>query len=435
MPKKCVILLLDGLGDRAIGGLEHQTPLQAAKTPVLDHLASRSACGLFHAALMGQALPSENAHFSMFGYDPDQFPGRGALEALGTGIPLEPNDVAVLAHFSCLKENRGVLYLDCGKPVVDRKDIGILVNAVRNFKTDDISLEFIWTHANYGIVRMIGEVSPKFTDTDPFIDGRALIEPMPHAGCPTKGVAEKSAGALKEYLQFAYHTLSNLTWNLNRKANGLLPINGIVTQRAGQLKPVTPFNKKYGLKACLMASGLVYHGLGKYLGMECKMVADTDQPEADIAQRIRKARVLLDDFDLIHVHTKVPDEAAHKKDPYLKKTVIEALDQGIGEAIGPLVDDPHVLLIITSDHSTPSHGQLIHSGEPVPVMINGQGVRRDLVRRFDEISMAGGALGTIRGKEMMYLILNYLDRAKLMGVMDTPEDQPFWPGEYKKFGL
>jgi 2,3-bisphosphoglycerate-independent phosphoglycerate mutase len=57
------------------------------------------------------------------------------------------------------------------------------------------------------------------------------------------------------------------------------------------------------------------------------------------------------------------------------------------------------------------------------------------VRLFDEINAAQGALGTVRERELMYLILNHLDRAKLKGLMDTPVDQPFWPGDYDPFTL
>ena len=35
----------------------------------------------------------------------------------------------------------------------------------------------------------------------------------------------------------------------------------------------------------------------------------------------------------------------------------------------------------------------------------------------------------------MYLVLNYLDRAKLAGLRDTPVDQTFWPGDYEPFRL
>jgi len=119
----------------------------------------------------------------------------------------------------------------------------------------------------------------------------------------------------------------------------------------------------------------------------------------------------------------------------LKKTVIESLDAGIGRAISPLMDDPDILIMVTADHSTPSGGPLIHSGETVPLIVAGRGVRKDTVCRFDEIHAANGALGRVRGKEIMYLILNHLDRAKLAGLMDTPEDQPYWPGDYEPFRI
>jgi 2,3-bisphosphoglycerate-independent phosphoglycerate mutase len=67
--------------------------------------------------------------------------------------------------------------------------------------------------------------------------------------------------------------------------------------------------------------------------------------------------------------------------------------------------------------------------------MHGCGVWRDRVKSFDEIAAASGALGIVRGKEIMYLILNYLDRAKLKGIMDTDVDQAFWPGNYAWFSL
>jgi len=169
--------------------------------------------------------------------------------------------------------------------------------------------------------------------------------------------------------------------------------------------------------------------------MDAKKVADTGNLEKDMADRLDTAYESLNDYDFVHIHTKAPDEASHTKDPDGKKTVIEALDKGIGRAIGPLMDDPEVLLIVTADHSTPSSGPLIHSGESVPLTFYGQGVRRDGVRRFNEVDVSAGALGSVRGKELMYLILNHLDRAKLHGIMDTAVDQPYWPGDYEHFRL
>ena len=56
MPSKCILILLDGLGDRAYVNLGHKTPLQAAETPNFDRLARLGSNGLFHGKRQGLAL-------------------------------------------------------------------------------------------------------------------------------------------------------------------------------------------------------------------------------------------------------------------------------------------------------------------------------------------------------------------------------------------
>jgi len=435
MPQKCILILLDGIGDRSFEQLGQQTPLQAAKTPVLDKLSEGGANGLYHAALLGQALPSENAHFLMFGYDMSGFPGRGALEALGTGIKLGSKDVAVLSHFACLHESDGCLVVDQRKPEISDNEISRLIQAVEKYNRQGVNIRFIQTGGIFGIIVLTGDVAPSITDSDPFIDGRPLIAISPWAEFKNDIASQNAALALKEYLVWTYGQLNDCPVNQSRISKGQAAVNGFVTQRAGQLKDVIPFNQSYGLRGLSIASGLVYTGLSAYIGLDAKKVVDTEDLEKDIADRLNTAYESLNDYDLVHVHTKAPDEAAHTKDPDAKKSVIESLDRGIGRAIGPLMDDPEVLLIVTADHSTPSSGPLIHSGESVPLMFYGQGVRRDGVSRFNEVDVATGALGSVRGKELMYLILNHLDKAKLQGIMDTPVDQPYWPGDYEPFRL
>ena len=78
---------------------------------------------------------------------------------------------------------------------------------------------------------------------------------------------------------------------------------------------------------------------------------------------------------------------------------------------------------------------MIHSGEPVPLLMVGKYTWRDQVARFDEISCSQGSLGLVRGREIMYLILNFLDRGKLAGLRDAPRDQPYFPGKFKPFRI
>ncbi len=436
MPKKCIMILLDGLGDRSYPELDHQTPLQSARTPVLDHLATHGANGLYHAALLGQALPSENAHFAMFGYDMADFPGRGALEALGAGVPIENGDVALLAHFvSVTATADGILVLKDGKPESTDEEIRALIETVGQYAVDGIQVRLHHTSGFRGSLCLAGRVSRYVTDSDPMEKGRPLVAVNPWADHADDPVTRNTARALTAYMTWVHVTLEDHPVNEARRKAGQQPLNGLVFQRAGQLKPIAPFSSRYGMRGLSIASGIVYHGLAAYLGMDVHKVRDTARPGDDLARRLQTAVRQLKDHDFIHVHTKTPDEAAHTKDPLAKKRIIGKLDKGIGSALDTLLANPELLLVVAADHSTPSAGPLVHSGEPVPLIFHGPGIRRDAVSKYDEISAAAGALGFVRGKELTYLILNHLDRAKLHGLMDTPVDQPYHPGDYEPFRI
>jgi 2,3-bisphosphoglycerate-independent phosphoglycerate mutase len=435
MPTRCMLLLLDGLGDRAYEEFKRRTPLQAAQTPYLDRLAALGSNGSFHASRQGEALPSESAHFAIFGYTPESFPGRGPLEALGAGIELTMSDVAILSHFASLQQNSRGLVLKNGKLSVEPGEIEQLNSLAADFEHGEVRVCFHHTHKAYGIITLHGKVAPFFTDTDPVTEGMLLIEPLPFEGYEQDVAVSGGVAALKRYLLHIYHSLKRHPINRMRREAGRDTIDGLVTQRAGRLKPVRPFKQIYGLKGLSMASGLVYQGLSRFIGMDFVKVNDSADAGEDLAWRIGEAHRALDEYDFVHVHTKVPDEAAHTKDPEKKKTAIEALDAGLARSLPPVLDDPDILVVVASDHSTPSAGPLIHSGETVPLIFCGQGVRADDVDRFDEVSAVRGALGQVRGPELMLMILNAIDRAKLHGLMDTPRDQPYWPGNYTAFKL
>ena len=95
---RCILVILDGLGDRGCAVFGGRTPLQAAHTQNLDHLARIGMNGLVHCTLQGVAMPSETAHFLLFGYDLPDFPGRGVLEAVGEGIPEGAHVLQVISH-------------------------------------------------------------------------------------------------------------------------------------------------------------------------------------------------------------------------------------------------------------------------------------------------------------------------------------------------
>lgn len=435
MPKKCVLILLDGLGDRALADLGHKTPLQAAKTPTLDRLAARGSTGLYHAAKIGRPLPSENAHFALFGCPPEEFPGRGPLEALGAGVKLGEGDVAMLAHFASVLatlDNELILRYDrmCGTP----EEADALFEAVEPFEREGVRIELHRTSGMFGVLVMRGAVSPFITDSNPMVDGRMISAITPLKAHTNDATAVRTARVLTAFLRRTCAKLNKIEVNEIRVRQKLPPINGLVTQRAGRLCPVTSLPERFGMRCLSVASGIMYRGMSRFLGMDFHQVRDTRDPGKDLAERIDIAAQALGKYDFVHIHTKAPDHAAHTKSPRAKLKAIESLDRGLAQSVDQLLRDD-VLLVVTADHSTPSCGALIHSGEPVPLLFVGEEVRRDAVTEYDEIAVAGGCLGTMRGDELMHMVLNYTDRARLAGIHDSPVARDYWPGDYFPFTL
>lgn len=429
---KCVVLLLDGLGDRSQAVLKYRTPLEAARTTTLDRIAAKSACGLYHSTMAGEPMPSEIAHLIMFGYERNDYPGRGYLEALGSGIDIRKNDIALLAHLACVEEVNCTLVLKESRPGCSAEECEKLISKANSLFPGGNSIQFIQTGMHDGILVVKG-ASPSVTDSDPLDPGMPLIRVKPLTSRRGDKRAEETAKRLNRFIEATRDALEKDEVNAERRKKGLPVINCVLTQRAGAPRTVPSFESLYGMKAAVIGSGRVYGGISRYTGMDFIKDSDTGSPGEDFARRIDLAVKNLENYDFIHVHTKGPDEAAHKHDPLLKKKVIEELDSAIGKTAGPLLKNREVLLVVAADHSTPSSGRLIHSGEPVPLMIHGESVRRDRVKRFDEVNAASGSLGFIRGKEFILTIINALDRARLGGLADDPDVPAFSPGNYEPF--
>jgi len=429
LPAKCVLVLLDGLADRGHACLGGLTPLQKAATPNLDRLAKEGACGHFHALSPGAALPSEAAHFFLMGYDQEAFPGRGYLEALGFGLEVQAGDVAFLAHLAMFRPQEGRLRLVERKPRLEPDLAAELFRAAAEYASPLGQARLLPTKGSSGVLVLRGAgLSRRITDSDPLLADEPLLKPLPWAGHEEDLAARRTASLLSAYLQHAHQTLAEHPLNLARAEQGLAPVNGVVTQRAGQATPVEPVGLRWGLKVLSLSSAAIYRGVFRALGAEALLLEEQEDPARDLAAKVEAALERLDDFDFIHVHSKAPDEAAHQKDPALKARVIEALDAGLAGLVMASQKRGDLLIAVTGDHATPSSGEMVHSGECSPLLLHGAGVWQDAAAGFDEVRCAQGALGLLRGAELMQTILNHLDRGKLWGMRDSPSDLPYYPG-------
>ena len=102
---KYIVVLGDGMSDEPIAALGGKTPLEAAKTPTMDELASKGEMGMVQNVPAGMSPGSEVANLAVMGYDPlTDFTGRSPLEALSVGVEMEPDDIIFRCNVATVTE-------------------------------------------------------------------------------------------------------------------------------------------------------------------------------------------------------------------------------------------------------------------------------------------------------------------------------------------
>src|SRR5438128_2028155 len=123
-----------------------------------------------------------------------------------------------------------------------------------------------------------------------------------------------------------------------------------------------------------------------------------------------------DRYPVLRPQAQVPEaEATALAAEAWTRRTIEALDAELGA-----LPTDRAIVCVTGDHATPAYPEVIHSGDPVPFLVSGPGVRADAVERFGELNCAAGILGQLRGPDMMPVLLNAADRPLFLGSRPTP---------------
>jgi 2,3-bisphosphoglycerate-independent phosphoglycerate mutase len=400
-----MLIILDGVGDRPVEDLDWKTPLQSANKENLNFFAKNGITGQMNPIDEGIRAGSDTAHLAILGYDPYKvYPGRGPFEALGLGMELKPGDLAFRANFATVDENKNVIDRRAG-----RIDAGTdeLARAL-NIKIEDV--EFIVKegveHRAALVMRGTG-LSANITDADPH-----------EAGVPIKTVtaksaeAEKTARLLNMFIEQSYQLLKEQPLNKKRAQDQKLPANIILPRGPGMVPNLESFEKKYNLKgACVVGIPLIA-GICKLAGITpIKAEGATGGLNSNFKSKIETAFAALNDHDFVLVNLKAPDVAGHDGNAYVKKEVIERIDLALAYLRSHINKD--TVLAITGDHSTPCSVK-DHSGDPVPLLIFGHGIRKDAVKEFDEIAVMTGALN-IKGIQLMNILMNLSDRSEKFG--------------------
>jgi 2,3-bisphosphoglycerate-independent phosphoglycerate mutase len=398
-----VVFLLDGLADRAHELLGGRSGLEAAETPNFDRLCAAASCGVLCALGPGRAPSSEVAHWSMLGYRPDEFPGRAVFEALGRGQEISAEHVFAYAALRPAERREHGWWLT-GRPDPDRdaEEAVRLVEACDEITVDGLTFSLAHVWRGEAVLRISGGADERVTDSDAFFRDRHPIL-RPQALVPE---AERTARAAEEWSREVMRRLEGERFNV------------ITLKWWGRPHSVPTFEQRHGLRGTFVASSAFLRGLALAVGLDAREEPETADAAADLRGRVALAYDRLHAGDtFVFCHVKSADAAGHTKDPRKKQEMIETLDGALGD-----LPTERAVVCLTGDHATPASPDVIHSGDPVPFVLAGPGVRADRVSQFGESTCAEGILGHLRGPDMMPVLLNAADRPLFLGSRPTPFD-------------
>ena len=386
-PSKIVLLVVDGLG-----GLAHPdtrlSELETAHIPNLDAMALESACGLTTPVLPGVAPGSGPGHLALFGYDPlKHMIGRGALEALGIDVALEPGDIAARGNF-CMVDGDGLL-ADRRAGRIPTQLSAPLCERLDKIEIDGVQLDVFPVQDYRFVLRLRGEGLSEFiSETDPQVTGAAPLTVKPLAPGATR-----TAALVNEFVAQAGKLLAE-----EERANMVL-LRGFA-----RLPDLPPMGDVYRLNTAGIAAYPMYRGLAEVAGMK---VIPTGHTFGDEVETLRQN---YNNHDFFFIHYKPADAAGEDGDFDAKVKCLEDLDPFIPQ-IRELEPD---VFLVAGDHSTPAI-MAAHSWHPVPFMLHSKLTRGEGVPGFNERTCAQGSVGSILATQVMLQAMSHAGKLNKYG--------------------
>lgn len=361
---KYIIVLGDGMADEPIAELENQTPLQVAKKPSMDRLATTAELGLAYMVPEGMSPGSDTANLSVCGYDPKRYyTGRSPLEALSIGVDMKPTDVSLRCNLVTLSEAEEAYekktILDHSSGEISTEDAAVLLEAVKEGLEREGYAFYVGTSYRHLLVWENGQVVPLTPPHD--ILTREIGEYLPEDGI------------LREMMEKSYEILVNHPLNLERKKKGLNPANSVWFWGAGTRPALDDFTEKTGKRGVMVSAVDLLKGIAVGTGMDNLSVEGANgglhTNYCGKAEAAIKA-LLEDGYDFAYIHVEAPDEMGHQGLVQEKIQAIEKIDSQVvavvTEAMEQAGEDYRMLIL--PDHPTPIRVRT-HTSSPIPYLL------------------------------------------------------------------
>ena len=400
---KYMVLLCDGMADTPNPALGGKTPMMCADKPNIDALAANAVVGKCRTVADGLKPGSDVANLSVLGYDPTvSYTGRSPLEAASIGIDLKDTDVTLRCNLVTLSdepeyENRRMVDYCAGD--ISTEEAREIIKTVEQKLGNDIYRFYAGVSYRHCLVVSngttdLGDMTPPHD-----ISGRVIGEYLSKS---------ENAKPLLDLMKRSCEILKNHPINLARRAKGLHEANAIWLWGEGTRPVVENFEKKNGVRGCIVSAVDLLKGIAKCAGMEAPQVdGATGYIDTNFAG---KAAAGIEAFkngcDLVYLHFEAPDECGHRGEAKNKVKAIELIDS---LALAPMLEylrgcgDDYRILVMP-DHPTPLETKT-HSREPVPFLIYDSRRNEKGVSCFTEQSAADTGIYIEHGPDIMNMLL------------------------------
>ena len=357
---KFLILVPDGMADSPSPDLAGGTPLQAAKTPWMDKMASCGSVGLTHTVPPGMQPGSDVANLSIMGYSPHEvYTGRAPFEAASMGIWLGPNDLAFRLNLVTLERNFTMM-ADHSADHISTAEAREITASIAPM-IEDLGLN-VFPGVSYRNL-LVWKNGPEGCITHP---------PHDFPGEPISLYFPSGRGAdlLMRMIVNSWKILENHPVNLRRKNRCQGPANSVWPWGQGKPPHLKTLKERFGISGSVVAAVDLVRGIGAYAGLDAIDVPGaTGYLDTNYAGKVQAALESLKEKDFVFLHVEAPDEAAHSGQRDLKIKAIEDFDEKI---LAPLLEglEPFAKwrILLMPDHQTPVTTR-VHTAGPVPFIL------------------------------------------------------------------
>ncbi len=383
---KYVVLQGDGMADWPIPELGNKTPLEYARTPNMDRIASLGVLGMTHTIPSGYPSGSDVGTMSLLGYDPRRYhTGRSPIEAASMGVELSPTDIAFRCNLVTLgtSASGGETMVDFSSGHITSEEAAELIQAVNaELGKDDISF---YPGVSYRHLMVWHDGKEKMRTTPPHD-----ITDQPTAGHLPAG---EGSERLLDLMLHSRKILASHPVNLKRQQNGYKPASSIWLWGQGRRPAVPTIKERFGCDGAVISAVDLVRGIGVLAGLEVILVPGaTGFLDTNYLGKAEYGLASLRKKDFLFLHVEATDEAGHMGAADKKVQALEDFDHKVvGTILDGLREFPEWRVLVMPDHATPCAIKT-HSDDPVPFAILSSGDLRQGVKKpvsYNESSAKG----------------------------------------------